>query len=77
MLQNIRQLAGEPPELTGNAAADTAALNRWHRKLMAGLEHLFWQIENEMDAITGDRAAMAERKMQAAKKRLERGIQNG
>lgn len=77
MLQNIRQLAGEPPELTGNAAADTAALNRWHRKLMAGLEHLFWQIENEMDTITGDRAAMAERKMQAAKKRLERGIQNG
>ena len=47
MLQNIRQLAGEPPELTGNAAADTAALNRWHRKL------------------------------QAAKKRLERGRQNG
>lgn len=77
MLQNIRQLAGEPPELTGNAAADTAALNRWHRKLMAGLEHLFWQIENEMDEITGDRAAMAERKMQAAKKRLERGRQNG
>ena len=77
MLQNIRQLAGEPPELTGNAAADTAALNRWHRKLMAGIEHLFWQIENEMDAITGDRAAMAERKMQAAKKRLERGRQNG
>lgn len=77
MLQNIRQLAGEPPELTGNAAADTAALNRWHRKLMAGLEHLFWQVENEMDAITGDRAAMAERKMKAAKKRLERGRQNG
>lgn len=77
MLQNIRQLAGEPPELTGNAAADTAALNSWHRKLMAGLEHLFWQVENEMDAITGDRAAMAERKMQAAKKRLERGRQNG
>ena len=77
MLQNIRQLAGEPPELTGNAAADTAALNRWHRKLMAGLEHLFWQVENEMDAITGDRAAMAGRKMQAAKKRLERGRQNG
>ena len=44
MLQNIRQLAGEPPELTGNAAADTAALNRWHRKLMAGLEHLFCSI---------------------------------
>lgn len=77
MLQNIRQLAGEPPELTGNIAADTAALNRWHRKLMAGLEHLFWQIENEMDEITGDRADMAERKMQAAKKRLERGRQNG
>lgn len=77
MLQNIRQLAGEPPGLTGNIAADTAALNRWHRKLMAGLEHLFWQVENEMDAITGDRAAMAERKMQAAKKRLERGRQNG
>lgn len=77
MLKNIRQLAGEPPELTGNAAADTAALNRWHRKLMAGLEHLFWQVENEMDAITGDRAAMAERKMQVAKKRLERGRQNG
>lgn len=77
MLQNIRQLAGEPPELTGNAAADTAALNRWHRKLMAGLEHLFWQVESEMDAITGDRAAMAERKMQAAKKRLEWGRQNG
>lgn len=77
MLQNIRQLAGEPPALTGNAAADTAALNRWHRKLMAGLEHLFWQVENEMDAITGDQAAMAERKMQAAKKRLERGRQNG
>lgn len=77
MLQNIRQLAGEPPELTGNAASDAAALNRWHRKLMAGLEHLFWQIENEMDAITGDRAAMAERKMQAVKKRLERGRQNG
>ena len=77
MLQNIRQLAGEPPELTGNAAADTAALNRWHRKLMAGREHLFWQVENEMDAITGDRAAMAERKMQAAKMRLERGRQNG
>ena len=77
MLQNIQQLAREPPELTGNAAADTAALNRWHRKLMAGLEHLFWQVENEMDAITGDRAAMAERKMQAAKKRLERGRQNG
>lgn len=77
MLQNIRQLAGEPPELTGNAAADTAALNRWHRKLMAGLEHLFWQVEKEMDAITGDRAAMAERKMQTAKKRLERGRQNG
>lgn len=77
MLQNIRQLAGEPPELTGNATADTAALNCWHRKLMAGLEHLFWQVENEMDAITGDRAAMAERKMQAAKKRLERGRQNG
>ena len=77
MLQNIRQLAGEPPELTGNAAADTAALNRWHRKLMEGLEHLFWQVENEMDAITGDRAAMAERKMQATKKRLERGRQNG
>ena len=77
MLQNIRQLAGEPPELTGNAAADTAALNRWHRKLMAGLEHLLWQVEKEMDAITGDRAAMAERKMQTAKKRLERGRQNG
>lgn len=77
MLQNIRKLAGEPPELTGNAAADTAALNRWHRKLMAGLEYLFCQVENEMDAITGDRAAMAERKMQAAKKRLERGRQNG
>ena len=44
MLQNIRQLAGEPPELTGNAAADTAALNRWHRKLMAGLEYLFYEI---------------------------------
>jgi hypothetical protein len=77
MLQNIRQLAGEPPELTGNAATDTAALNRWHRKLMAGLEYLFYEIENEMDAITGDRAAMAERKMQAAKMRLERGRQNG
>lgn len=77
MLQNIRQLAGEPPELTGNAAADTAALNRWHRKLMEGLEHLFWQVENEMDAITGDRAAMAERKTQAAKKRLERRRQDG
>ena len=77
MLQNIRQLAGEPPELTGNAAADTAALNRWHRKLMVGLEYLFYEIENEMDAITGDRAAMAERKTQAAKKRMERGRQNG
>ena len=44
---------------------------------MAGLEYLFYEIENEMDAITGDRAAMAERKMQAAKKRLERGRQNG
>lgn len=77
MLQNIRQLAGEPPELTGNAAADTAALNRWHRKLMQGLEYLFWQIEDDMDAITGDRAAMAERKMQAAKKRLERRRQDG
>lgn len=77
MLKNIRQLAGEPPELTGNIAADTAALNRWHRKLMEGLEYLFYEIENEMDELTGDRAAMAERKMQAAKKRLERGRQNG
>jgi len=77
MLQKIRQLAGEPPELTGNAAADTAALNRWHRKLMQGLEYLFDQVETSMDAITGDRAAMAERKMQAAKKRLERGRQDG
>lgn len=77
MLQNIRQLAGEPPELTGNAAADTAALNRWHRKLMTGLEYLFCQLENEMDAITSDRATMAERKTQAAKKRLERRRQDG
>lgn len=77
MLQNIRQLAGEPPELTGNAAADTAALNRWHRKLMQGLEYLFWQIEDDMDALTGDRAAMAERKMKTAKKRLERRRQDG
>ncbi len=77
MLQNIRQLAGEPPELTGNIAADTAALNRWHRKLMQGLEYLFGQIEDDMDALTGDRAAMAERKMKTAKKRLERGRQDG
>ena len=76
MLQNIRQLAGEPPQPTGNREADAAAQEKWQRKLLAGLEYLFAQIENELEDLSGTRAAKAEQKMRAAKKRLERGRTN-